>query len=71
MGEASTGDEQMRPGTSRWLVYHHDFLQIGGHSLLGLQVLVRVREIFAVELPLRALFQAPTLGELATAEEEM
>lgn len=49
---------------------HHDFFQIGGHSLLGLQVLVRVREIFAVELPLRALFQAPTLGELAAVVRE-
>ncbi len=49
---------------------HHDFFQIGGHSLLGLQVLVRLREIYAVELPLRALFQAPTLGELAAVVRE-
>jgi acyl transferase domain-containing protein len=49
---------------------HDDFFQIGGHSLLGLQVLARVREIFTVELPLRALFEAPTLGELVAMVRE-
>jgi len=49
---------------------HDDFFQIGGHSLLGLQVLARVREIFTVELPLRALFEAPTLGDLVAMVRE-
>jgi phthiocerol/phenolphthiocerol synthesis type-I polyketide synthase E len=49
---------------------HDDFFQIGGHSLIGLQVLARLREAFSVELPLRALFEAPTLGELAAVVRE-
>ena len=44
---------------------HDDFFALGGHSLLGTQVIARVRETFAVELPLRRLFDRPTLTTLA------
>lgn len=58
-----TGPEQVDVGAN--------FFELGGHSLLGTQLIARVRETFDINLPLRVLFEAPTVIELAAEIESL
>jgi amino acid adenylation domain-containing protein len=51
------GVERVGPG--------EDFFALGGHSLLATQLISRVRRLFSVDLPVSALFEAPTPSALA------
>ncbi|RVB78743.1 MULTISPECIES: non-ribosomal peptide synthetase [unclassified Mesorhizobium] len=44
---------------------HDDFLDLGGHSLIAMQVLARLQEIFQVTLPIDCMFERPTTARLS------
>ncbi|HYF35761.1 MAG TPA: amino acid adenylation domain-containing protein, partial [Prosthecobacter sp.] len=44
---------------------HDNFFRLGGHSLLATQVVMRLVETFRIEVPLRSIFEYPTVSELA------
>jgi len=47
-----------------------NFFMLGGHSLLGTQIIAQITETFGVDLPLRSLFEAPTIRLLAAEVEQ-
>ena len=47
-----------------------DFFDLGGHSLMVMQLVARIRRIFEVEIPIRSVFEDPTIKELANKVEE-
>jgi acyl carrier protein len=46
---------------------HDNFFELGGHSLLATQVISRVRDAYKLEVPLRRMFETPTIANLAVA----
>ena len=65
MEEKLAGIWQSALGLSKAPGVKDNFFDLGGHSLLAMRVCSRAREVLNTELPIRALFQAPTIRALA------
>ena len=49
---------------------HDAFSQLGGHSLIAIRIVSELRKAFQIDLPVRALFDAPTIAELSKCIKE-
>jgi amino acid adenylation domain-containing protein len=71
LGIATTPVEKKLLATMRALIENDaveiedNYLLAGGHSLLGMQLITRIRNLFGVDLSLRQLYEAPTIERLA------
>lgn len=50
---------------------HDHFFELGGHSLLATVLIAKVRDYFRVEIPLRSIFENPTIAELALSVKRL
>jgi amino acid adenylation domain-containing protein len=50
---------------------HDNFFKIGGHSLLATQVISRIRHAYNIDIPLRALFEQPTIAALGKVVDSL
>ncbi|HEV3037471.1 MAG TPA: amino acid adenylation domain-containing protein [Candidatus Angelobacter sp.] len=57
-------------GIKRIGVHDNFFVQLGGHSLTATQLISRVREKFNIEIPIRTLFEKPTIAQFGEAVAE-
>jgi acyl transferase domain-containing protein len=48
-----------------------DFFELGGHSLLATQLIARLRDSFSVDVPVRAIFESPTIAALSETIESL
>ena len=54
-----------------YVAVNDNFFFLGGNSLLGTQLISRIRDTFGVEIPLLGLFDHPTISELANEIETL
>ncbi|WP_339852591.1 amino acid adenylation domain-containing protein, partial [uncultured Nisaea sp.] len=70
-------DEELLTGIWSELLGHDrigvtdDFFELGGHSLIAMRLVTRLRDSFDVDLPLSALFEAPTIAGLAERIDQL
>ena len=47
------------------LSVHDNFFEIGGHSIMAMRLITRIREYFQINMPIRLVFELPTVREMA------